>query len=179
MRTPHEALREIAEFDRPFRVVAGNDYALHEPGLYAPEVYHVEGEQHPKDVDVVSDEWSTFSVGYTGQYSYNGAVMHASEFLGGRLADDILAEPGIYVVTVVAVLPDDEDEDPEPAGWTVLRRKDTCPLETSYGGPGPIRFCTNLSYTGPRTGPRKDFGEGWCEEHLIEWGWLPPKEDRA
>jgi len=60
--------------------------------------------------------------GYTGQYGYHGAVMHASEYIGGGLADDILSTPGTYVVVVVNVEDDEADEFAEPAGWAILRQ---------------------------------------------------------
>lgn len=51
-----------------------------------------------------------------------------------------------------------------------------CPLETSYGTGGPTTYCQNRAYSGPRTGPYRDRGIGWCREHLEEWGWLEPEE---
>lgn len=123
-RATAEDLQRLMDFDHPVTVRA-NGTVTDAAGVYAPEVYHVEGAQHPNDVEILSDEWVTFSVGYTGQQSYNGAVMHASEYIGGRLADDILAEPGIYVVTSVEVYPEDQEDGSDmPAGWTILRRKD-------------------------------------------------------
>lgn len=56
--------------------------------------------------------------GYTGQYGYNGPVMHASEYIGGRLAEDILTEPGIYAAVVVET---DDDSD-DAAGWAIARK---------------------------------------------------------
>lgn len=146
--TTHQELQQIMEFDHPINV-RSDGTVTDAPGVYAPEVYHVEGEQHPKDVEVLSDEWETFSVGYTGQYSYNGAVMHASEYIGGRLADDILATPGTYVVTSVEVYPEDqEDGSDEPAGWTILRRKDVDPARHAGLGVGHIWFNTKCpAYT--------------------------------
>lgn len=41
---------------------------------------------------------------------------------GGRIVRDVLAEPGVYVLVVVEVLPEDDDDEPEPAGWAVLRQ---------------------------------------------------------
>jgi hypothetical protein len=40
------------------------------------------------------------------------------------MARDVLDTPGTYVVCVVEVLPDDEDDELEPAGWVLLRRDD-------------------------------------------------------
>lgn len=119
-----EDLQRLMDFDHPVTVRANGTVTDAVEGVYAPEVYHVEGERHPHDVEVQSDEWETFSVGYTGQQSYNGAVMHASEYIDGQLANDILDEPGTYVVVAVEVMPDDDDPEPMPAGWTILRRKE-------------------------------------------------------
>ena len=151
----HAELRAIADFDHPFRV--DEDGALTDArGVYAPEVYHSETD----DITIDGGEWEALT-GYTGQYGYHGAVLHPSEFLGGGLADDILATPGVYVVVVVNVEPTvtyphvwsdsgarcircgligngsdngsceshirydaalvEDDEDPEPAGWAIMR----------------------------------------------------------
>jgi hypothetical protein len=114
--TKHWQLREIAEFDHPF-IVSEDGTLSDAPDTHtnwAPEVYHSD----TNDVDIMGEGWEALT-GYTGQYAYNGAVMHQSEYIGGGLADDILNTPGTYVVVVVNVLTLDEDE--EPAGWAVLR----------------------------------------------------------
>ena len=112
MNTTHAELQTIAEFDHPF-TVAIDGALLDAVGVYAPEVYHSETD----DVEVSDPRWTALT-GYTGQHAYSGAVMHASEYLGGGLARDILATPGTYVVTSVGV------HDEEPAGWAVLRLSD-------------------------------------------------------
>lgn len=68
--------------------------------------------------------------GYSGQYfptaegRAKNFIMHNSEFIGGRLADDILSRPGIYVVVVATWDPDEEDDDDDGEtlieGWAVL-----------------------------------------------------------
>ena len=103
------------EFDTPFIVRPGGTIEP-APAVYAPSVFH----DDETDVTVDGPDWRPLR-GYTGQYGYSGAVMHPSEYLGGRLAADILAEPGVYVVVAVEVMPDDDDDSPEPAGWAVLR----------------------------------------------------------
>jgi len=115
MHATETQLQEIADFDHPF-VVAEDGSLSDAHGIHAPEVLNDDDE----DLIVASDEWEALK-GYTGQYGYNGAVMHPSEYLGGGLARDILATPGTYVCVVVDVLPTDDDEDPDPAGWAVLR----------------------------------------------------------
>lgn len=114
------ALSALMEFDSPIVVDAAGgarqiDYRdTFRP--HAPEVWH---DDDTRDADA-GEGWE-FLTGYTGQHGYRGPVMHASEFIGGRMADDILSTPGIYVAVVVGVLPDDADDDPEPAGWAVAR----------------------------------------------------------
>jgi hypothetical protein len=59
--------------------------------------------------------------GYSGQYGYSGPIMHSSEYIGGSMARDILARPGLYVSLVDYSSGDDEDtgEPLEPEGWAV------------------------------------------------------------
>lgn len=118
------ALNAVVEFDSPFKVehhdADGQTYVTdHVPGVYAPEVVNV---PHPGDVHVYDDKWTALT-GHTGQYGYNGAVMHPSETLSGGLARRILSEPGTYVVTEVR---DDDGQYPDgdPIGWAVLRLND-------------------------------------------------------
>jgi hypothetical protein len=122
--SPAKLARE-AEFDHVF-TVHPNGTVSSPSGVHAPEVYHVEGEQHPRDVEIGGDDWERWSTGWTGQHGYNGAVMHASEQFAGNMATAVLREPGTYVLTTVEVLPEDAgDEDPSPAGWIVLKRTTT------------------------------------------------------
>ena len=110
------ALQAIADFEHPF--IVNHDGTLSDAvGVYAPEVYH----DSANDVEVYGDNWEPLT-GYTGQYSYNGAVMHSSEYIGGRLARDILETPGTYVVVVVNVHADADGFEPEPAGWAILKQ---------------------------------------------------------
>lgn len=120
-------LRDVMEFDHVVRVTADGNVFDAEPGVpYAPELYHDE----TNDYDV--GPWSLMT-GYTGQYGYRGPIMHASEFIGGGMARDIRATPGLYVAVVCNVdscedcVTEDGDEIPdpecrgehEPAGWAV------------------------------------------------------------
>lgn len=126
------------EFDSPFTVFPGGNI-INPIGVYAPSVEHSETTDIEIDGCAPNDSnWEPFSVRYTGQYGYTGAVMHASEQLSGALAADILATPGTYVICAVEA-PCTEDEpcfpdepnhciehgcDAFPAGWTVLKLKD-------------------------------------------------------
>ena len=109
-----KALQDIAEFDHPF-IVTDAGTVEDAAGVYAPEVFNSED----TDIEIMGNGWEALT-GYTGQYGYYGAVMHASEFIGGGLADDILVTPGIYVVVVVNVLSDYDGA--AAAGWAVLRQ---------------------------------------------------------
>lgn len=112
-------LNTSVEFDQPFTV--GDDGAVTFPrGIYSPRVTHVDAVP-PHDVEVEGTGWEPWSTGYTGQYGYHGAVLHASEQLAGGIARDLLEQPGTYVVCAVEVEPCDDDPEPEPAGWIVLR----------------------------------------------------------
>jgi len=112
----YKALRDLADFDHPFVVTKEGILEDAPEGVYAPSVYHDDDE----DVMIDGDGWEALT-GFTGQYGYNGAVMHASEFIGGGLAEAVLTTPGVYVAVVVNVLDDAEGES-EPAGWAVLRQ---------------------------------------------------------
>ncbi len=109
-----EQLSAKMDFDHPIRVNADGTIS-DAPGTYAPSL-------DSEDLD--SDEWELITGGYTQQYGYNGPIMHASEQIGGRLAEDILAEPGVYVSLVANAEPDDDDDDPEPEGWAIARLKE-------------------------------------------------------
>lgn len=108
-------LNELVEFDCPFRVTEDGQVETGPfEGVYAPEVHH----DDESDVVIEGDGWWAWSTGYTGQFGYAGPVMHASEFIGGRMERDLLEEPGVYVVTSVETLDDSE----EAAGWIVLKQ---------------------------------------------------------
>lgn len=119
-------LSDAMEFDCPIEVRAdgsmaggGDIYRAYT----APELTMFIGDDgiSTDDADLFdqadSEGWELLT-GYTGQYGYNGPVMHSSEYIGGRLARDILERPGIYVSVIVGLL-----DDEEPAGWAVCRKK--------------------------------------------------------
>lgn len=110
-------LNKAVEFDSPFEVLPDGSIVPHVRRRHAPNTYHVEGESKP---EIDGQGWE-FVDGFSGQYRYSGPVMHASEQLSGGMADHVLATPGIYVLCVVEVLPDEDDDQPEPAGWVLLR----------------------------------------------------------
>ena len=113
-RVTAQNLTDAIEFDGPFEVTPSGEVITRVGGVYAPEVWYVEGEREP---DVMGSGWE-FVDGYSGQHGYSGPVMHVSEFLGGRMAEDVLDTPGVYVVCAV----EDLDDPDNPAGWVLLRR---------------------------------------------------------
>jgi hypothetical protein len=97
-----DKLSDLMDFDHVIRVHP-NGTVTEPAGVYAPEL----------DGETPEPGWRLLA-GYTGQYGYNGPIMHSSEFIGGRLARDILDTPGLYVALVV------ESHDPdEPCEWFV------------------------------------------------------------
>lgn len=110
-----DTLSGLIEFDQPFTI--GPDGSLSFPReVWAPSVYlEVDGDgQYVGGPDIDDDSWS-FVDGFSGQYRYAGPIMHASEFLGGRMAQHVLETPGTYVVTVPYPL-----DGSEPDGWVLL-----------------------------------------------------------
>jgi hypothetical protein len=106
-----DRLNGVMEIDHVIRV--GDDGSVTDAdGVYAPDVYEDDGELLP-----VGSGWSLLD-GYSGQDRYSGPIMHASEYIGGRMASDILETPGLYVAVVVYPL-----DDSEPDGWAVAYRE--------------------------------------------------------
>lgn len=93
--------------------------------VYTPEVVidtdedgQITAEHEDGMVEYVRTQgWEMLS-GYTSQYGYRGPIMHVSEYIGGDLARDILAEPGIYTTAEVTTA----DDDDQPTGWVVLKK---------------------------------------------------------
>jgi hypothetical protein len=118
-------LNTVMEFDHVIKVTDGKIEDA--DNVHAPETYidcdadgQISAEHEAQFIaELERAGWSPFTTGYSGQYLYRGPVMHASEYIGGRLERDILASPGLYVACVVECFGEDQDE---PAGWIVLRR---------------------------------------------------------
>lgn len=120
-RAKTNMLREAMQFDHVIRVLADGTVA-HPTGHYAPEVYvEVDSDgqmhdHHERDMmERVEDQGWELVTGWTNQYLYHGSIMHASEYIGGNLAEHILETPGYYVVVAVETM-DDHDE---AAGWAI------------------------------------------------------------
>ena len=115
-------LNDLMELDHVIEVVTPG-FVRSRADIYAPTVT---GEDGPED-----DAWQPLK-GYSSQGSgiINQAEnwhMHDCESIGGQLALDILANPGIYVAVWITWDPDTCDEDadeygdePTIEGWCVL-----------------------------------------------------------
>lgn len=110
-------LSDVMEFDHVIQV--------HADGTVTDDTPNVRALWAPELLDGIlsgSDGWTLLN-GYSGQDRYHGPEMHASEFIGGRMAQDILARPGYYVAIVANYSPDDEDEELSAEGWAVAYRE--------------------------------------------------------
>lgn len=120
-----DELSDVMEFDHVIRVHADGtvqDMMLTRAPLYAPDVR----EDYPGHIDPATmGDWAVLN-GYSSQYGYSGPIMHESEYIGGRMAADILADPGYYVATVVYGDNFDaeagDDAESFASGWAVLYR---------------------------------------------------------
>jgi len=117
------SLNEIMDFDHVILVSEDGTISdsTEDPYFDLQMVKGDDGQWH--DEFSIPEGWELLK-GFTGQYSYNGPVMHSSEFIGGGLERHIRETPGHYVALVVYADTDaaGTDEDPietEPAGWAV------------------------------------------------------------
>jgi hypothetical protein len=121
-----DSLNDAMEVDDVVRVTP-DGWLDSADGVHAPEVFVFCDEDgqvsRQEDVDMVT---RCESEGWDVMNGYSGPVMHTSEYIGGRLAEDILERPGLYVACVVECLGPDRDasENESPAGWVVLRKLD-------------------------------------------------------
>lgn len=123
-----DTLDAAVDWDCPFEVLADGRILPRVPEVYAPDVCltgDADGSVLETDADMTAElarqGWAPVT-GYSGQDRYSGPVMHASESLGGGMARDVLAAPGVYVLTAAEVLEDDGELSDTPAGWLLLRR---------------------------------------------------------
>jgi hypothetical protein len=124
--TGRGSLSELMDFDHVIRVVGDGVVDLDtNTSRYAPTI----------DVDLLGDiDYRTLDSGwqllqgYTGQHGYSGPVMHSSEQISGRIAEDIASKPGLYVAVVVeSETCDDYDAlgfCDDPVGWAIAYHED-------------------------------------------------------
>ena len=111
---------QATEFGGTFRVGPYGNFSRRSD-QYAPEVFHSDTD----DVEIAGEGWEALT-GMTGQYGYNGAVMHPSECVGEGIGARLLeiaqdsGEFETFALVVVEVFPTDDDPEPEPAGWAIL-----------------------------------------------------------
>lgn len=124
VRTNGELAKRIQAFDFDHVFTLHPDGSITEPdGVWAPSVYH----DDDTDIYIDGSGWAAIT-GLTGQDSYHGAVMHASEYIGTGVAGVMwemaidAEEPVTFTLVVVECLPEDDDPEPEPAGWAILYR---------------------------------------------------------
>jgi hypothetical protein len=121
-----DTLNTLIDFDSPFTIDDSEPANLLRYDAAAPSVpsvyLYVDADGNGVgEEEIDGTGWAPVS-GFSGQYGYRGPVMHASEQLGGGMADWVIENPGTYVVVAVECLSEEGgDEDLEPAGWMLLR----------------------------------------------------------
>ncbi len=150
-------LNSVMDFDHVIRVHSDGTVS-DETNVHAPDL----------DGDSVTSGW-TLMTGYSGQDGYSGPIMHESEFIGGAMASDILATPGIYVALVSYGVNEAEDMDDlignelSVDGWAVARKD------------GAVRFIVE-DWTSKRLSPKTfdSYEEAWA---FIYETWPDPSDD--
>jgi hypothetical protein len=118
------------EFDHIIRVNADGtitedlDMSTMDRGSY----FDLAVDQDGTDIFDMSAGWTLLS-GFTGQYGYNGPVMHASEYVGGGLERHIRETPGYYVVLIVNALESHVWQESRFTGTTTCSRCGLLPLD--------------------------------------------------
>lgn len=97
-------------------------------GMLANEVIYLNLDADGQSLDDHFEDlypgWTALT-GFTGQYGYHGAVLHPSEYIGGRLETYIRENAGFYVAVVVDGQYDDDvnhDDEDLSIGWAILYR---------------------------------------------------------
>lgn len=124
-------LNEMMQFDYVIRVDENGNATV--TNVYAPEVYadatwdehgdaHMSSQDNQDMINYLKAQGWEVLTGWTGQYGYNGPIMHSSERIGGKLADHIRENPGLYVRLAVDICPEGEDSESEYVGWIVAHK---------------------------------------------------------
>jgi hypothetical protein len=126
-------LNEVMDFYHVIRVAADGTVTEPEGTPYFDEAVRsvlVNADTWEWEDEINLPEGWTLLSGFTGQYSYNGPVMHVSEYIGGGLARYILETPGDYVALPMEsdcgytqeFCSEESGCDCEPAGWVVATK---------------------------------------------------------
>ena len=112
-------LNSVMEFDTVI-YSAGNGYVETVTAIWSPELYFYLDPSEPNGMyrQELTEPWELMN-GYSGQYGYSGPVMHPSEFIGGKMATDILEQEGYYVAVTASY--ERPDAEPDIDGWAVAR----------------------------------------------------------
>lgn len=113
-----QELNSVMEFDTVI-YSDGNGRVETVFAIWPPELYNYLGKDG-KHHSALDGPWELMN-GYSGQDSYSGPIMHDSEFIGGRMATDILETEGYYVALIANYFPEEEDGEIESEGWAVAR----------------------------------------------------------
>lgn len=120
MSTRTQGLNDIMEFDHV--VIVHKDGSITDAPrdqreYWAPELY---------DDELTGEGWDFFTHGYSGQDRYSGPIMHNSEYIGGRLEQDIRSTPGTYVALVSYYSADADgnvnENETYAEGWAIARK---------------------------------------------------------
>jgi hypothetical protein len=138
------------EMDHVVLISPGGHISDGPADVYAPELFSSDADDDEYRSQAEAAGW-TLESGWTGQHGYSGVIMHASEFIGGRLAEHVLCTPGLWVVTAATCDPececdgtdecpeheddaeahhdaeDHEAEETEDAGWVLAYRTHVLP----------------------------------------------------
>ena len=140
-RSKSDSLDALMQADHVIRV---DDYGMvHDDarGVYAPEINMQTDDagqilaEHDAALiaDLERQGWAA-ETGWTGQYGSHGSdpIMHASEFIGGDLAEHIVGTPGYWVACAVDV---DSEECPNASERCTL----SAPCDDCFDGTGDDR----------------------------------------
>jgi len=125
-----ESLSDAMDFGIIVEVHADGTFERAEDQYPYFELTSVKGDDDQwHDEFSIPEGWELLK-GLTGQYGYNGPVMHSSEFIGRGLERYILETPGLYVSLVVEThcgyteefCTEESGCNCAPAGWAIAHK---------------------------------------------------------
>jgi hypothetical protein len=151
-----DRLNDVMCFDHVIRVWPDGSISEQGGKPYAPDVTN--------NGEYVEPPWSLM-IGYSGQYRYSGPCMHASEYIGGSMADDILEQSGWYVALVAEADQCSEAgcEHCDPYDYAVSNGESKCPVDCDLCGSdepaGWVVAYIEADCKGHEPGPNGPMGE--------------------